>query len=503
MTSEKEPLLVQMDQICKSFGGAMVLDHVEFDLQPGEIHALAGGNGAGKSTLMKILRGVYSKDAGNIRIQGNTVQFNTFDDARRAGVGMVFQEFSLIPTLTVAQNIFLNQEPHRANLVNDRQMVEESRRILDRMGVDLDPQRELGDLRTAHWQLTEIAKALRGQAQILVLDEPTASLAKGESQRLFDLLRHLRDEGIGIIYISHRMEEVYEIADRITILRNGKKLLTSSLADITPEQVVEGIAGEAVSMEANRGTERTSGPVVLEAHGLIAQHQLRGVDLTVHAGEVIGVAGLMGSGRTELLEALFGMNKITGGTVEIEGRVLEGHSPRQAIAEGIVLIPEDRRQQGLVLTHSVVENLALATLDRVSDGPFLSRAKERAHATRLIDEYRIRVGNPYAEVGLLSGGNQQKVVIAKWLAYGPKLLLMDEPTAGVDIGTKAEIIKQVRQFARDGGAVIVASSEYPELIALSDRFVILKNGQIVQYLKRDQVPDEATLEKWVQGVKKQ
>ena len=503
MTSEKEPLLVQMDQICKSFGGVMVLDHVDFDLQPGEIHALAGGNGAGKSTLMKILRGVYSKDEGNIHIQGNAVQFNTFDDARRAGVGMVFQEFSLIPTLTVAQNIFLNQEPRRASLVNDRQMVEESRKILDRMGVDLDPQRELGDLRTAHWQLTEIAKALRGQARILVLDEPTASLAKGESERLFDLLRHLRDEGIGIIYISHRMEEVYEIADRITILRNGKKLLTSSLAHITPDQVVEGIVGEVVSMEANRGTERTSGPVVLEAHGLIAQHQVRGVDLTVHAGEVVGVAGLMGSGRTELLEALFGMNKITGGTVEIDGRALEGHSPGQAIAQGIVLIPEDRRLQGLVLTHSVVENLALATLDRVSDGPFLSRQKERTHATRLIDEYRIRVSNPYAEVGLLSGGNQQKVVIAKWLAYGPKLLLMDEPTAGVDIGTKAEIIKQVRQFARDGGAVIVASSEYPELIALSDRFVILKNGQIVQYLKRDQVPDEATLEMWVQGVKKQ
>lgn len=502
MGDHDQPCLVRMDQICKSFGGVPVLDHVDFALRPGEIHALAGGNGAGKSTLMKILQGVYTKDSGNIYIDGAITQLGSYDDAQRAGIAMVFQEFSLVPTLTVAQNIFLNHEPRRAGLVDDRRIVEESRRILRQMGVDLDPRREMNELRTAYWQLTEIAKALRGHARILILDEPTASLAKGEAEQLFTLLRTLRDQGIGIIYISHRMEEVSEIADQITILRNGKTLLTSPLRDITPARIVEGIVGKTVSMEANRGSERLHGDVVLQLEGLHAEHHVNGVDLTVHAGEVIGVAGLMGSGRTELLEALFGMNKITEGAVRLNGRSASLDTPRKAIAHGIVLIPEDRRRQGLVLMHTVEENLVLATLDRVSRGPFLSAARERSRAGKLIEEYGIRVNNPQAEVGLLSGGNQQKVVIAKWLAFQPKVLLMDEPTAGIDIGTKAEIIKEVRQFAHEGGAVIVASSEYPELIALSDRMMILKDGRIARELSREQAPDEATLEMWVQGVKK-
>ncbi len=502
MAEHDQPCLVRMDQICKSFGGVPVLDHVDFELRAGEIHALAGGNGAGKSTLMKILQGVYTKDSGDIYIEGARTQLTSYDDAQRAGIAMVFQEFSLVPTLTVGQNIFLNHEPRRAGLVDDRRIIEESRRILHQMGVDVDPSREMNDLRTAHWQLTEIAKALRGHARILILDEPTASLAKGEAEQLFTLLRTLRDQGIGIIYISHRMEEVSEVADRITILRNGRTLLTSRLRDITPAQIVEGIVGKTVSMEANRGGEHQHGDVVLGIEGLHAEHHVNGVDLTVHAGEVIGVAGLMGSGRTELLEALFGMNKITDGNVRLNGHPVSLNNPQKAISHGIVLIPEDRRRQGLVLTHSVEENLVLATLDRVSRGPFLSATRQRSRAETLIDDYGIGVNNPQAEVGLLSGGNQQKVVIAKWLAFQPAVLLMDEPTAGIDIGTKAEIIKEIRQFAREGGAVVVASSEYPELIALSDRLVILKDGRIARELNRDQAPDEATLEMWVQGVRK-
>ena len=351
--------VVRMVGIHKAFDGVQVLDDVDFEVLPGEVHALAGGNGAGKSTLMKILQGVYSCDAGTIDVAGRTVSFASIHDAKRAGIGMVFQEFSLVSTLTVAQNIFLNAEPRKAGLIDDRAMVERAREIFERMQISVDPERSLGTLSTAYWQLTEIAKALSEDARVLIMDEPTASLARHEAQALFDLIGRLKDQGIAVIYISHRMEEVYAIADRITILRNGKRLLTQRLTDITPAQIVEGIVGKEVELADNAGQSNTDGPVVLRAAGLASSSGIHDVDLVLRAGQVVGLAGLMGSGRSELARALYGVDRITAGTLSVDGRAVSLASPADALRHGICLIPEDRRLQGLILDHSVAGNLVL------------------------------------------------------------------------------------------------------------------------------------------------
>jgi len=399
--------------IHKAFDGVQVLDDVDFEVLPGEVHALAGGNGAGKSTLMKILQGVYSFDAGTIDVAGRAVSFASIHDAKRAGIGMVFQEFSLVSTLTVAQNIFLNAEPRKAGLIDDRAMVERAREIFERMQIHVDPERSLETLSTAYWQLTEIAKALSEDARVLIMDEPTASLARHEAQALFDLIGRLKDQGIAVIYISHRMEEVYAIADRITILRNGKRLLTQRLTDITPAQIVEGIVGKEVELADNAGQSNTDGPVVLRAAGLASASGIHDVDLVLRAGQVVGLAGLMGSGRSELARALYGVDRITAGTLSVDGRAVSLASPADALRHGICLIPEDRRLQGLILDHSVAGNLVLPHLGDLRAGPFVDDKAASELANTLIDEFAIKVADPDASARLLSGGNQQKSVLAQ------------------------------------------------------------------------------------------
>ena len=492
--------VVRMVGIHKAFDGVQVLDDVDFEVLPGEVHALAGGNGAGKSTLMKILQGVYSFDAGTIDVAGRAVSFASIHDAKRAGIGMVFQEFSLVSTLTVAQNIFLNAEPRKAGLIDDRAMVERAREIFERMQIPVDPERSLGTLSTAYWQLTEIAKALSEDARVLRMDEPTSSLARHEAQSLFDLIGRLKDQGIAVIYISHRMEEVYAIADRITILRNGKRLLTQRLTDITPAQIVEGIVGKEVELADNAGQSNTDGPVVLRAAGLASANGIHDVDLVLRAGQVVGLAGLMGSGRSELARALYGVDRITAGTLSVDGRAVSLASPADALRHGICLIPEDRRLQGLILDHSVAGNLVLPHLGDLSAGPFVDDKAASELANTLIDEFAIKVADPDAAARLLSGGNQQKIVIAKWISRTPRVLIMDEPTAGVDIGTKAEIIATVRSYANQGMAVLVISSEYPELLAMSDRLLLMRDSTIVRELDRSSITDEQALELEVQGV---
>ena len=492
--------VVRMVGIHKAFDGVQVLDDVDFEVLPGEVHALAGGNGAGKSTLMKILQGVYSFDAGTIDVAGRAVSFASIHDAKRAGIGMVFQEFSLVSTLTVAQNIFLNAEPRKAGLIDDRAMVERAREIFERMQIHVDPERSLGTLSTAYWQLTEIAKALSEDARVLIMDEPTASLARHEAQALFDLIGRLKDQGIAVIYISHRMEEVYAIADRITILRNGKRLLTQRLTDITPAQIVEGIVGKEVELADNAGQSNTDGPVVLRAAGLASASGIHDVDLVLRAGQVVGLAGLMGSGRSELARALYGVDRITAGTLSVDGRAVSLASPADALRHGICLIPEDRRLQGLILDHSVAGNLVLPHLGDLRAGPFVDDKSASELANTLIDDFAIKVADPDASARLLSGGNQQKIVIAKWISRTPRVLIMDEPTAGVDIGTKAEIIATVRSYADQGMAVLVISSEYPELLAMSDRLLLMRDSTIVRELDRSSITDEQALELEVQGV---
>ena len=492
--------LVSMRGIQKSFSGVKVLDDVDFEIVAGEVHALAGGNGAGKSTLMKILQGVYSLDKGTIEIAGKQCHFGNIHDAKRAGLGLVFQEFSLVPTLTVAQNIFLNVEPRSGGVIDDKQMIRRSREIFERMQVQVDPTAKMSSLSTAYWQLTEIAKALAEDARVLIMDEPTAALAQQEAKALFELIERLTAEGISIVYISHRMEEVYQIADRITILRNGKHLLTSPLSEITPEKIVEGIVGRTVAMAAAPHHDCAELPVVLSVEGLAAKNGLHDVAFEVHEGEVLGLAGLMGSGRTELARALFGIDEITAGTVSIDGNKVKIGKPGDALAHGLVLVPEDRRRQGLVLGHSVNSNLQLPHLADNSRAGWIDDRSLRNLAGKLIDEFRIKVARPEARASLLSGGNQQKIVLAKWISRNPRVLVMDEPTAGVDIGTKAEIIETIRDFAAEGHAVVVISSEYPELLAMSDRLLLMRESTVERELDASETTDEQALELAVQGV---
>jgi ribose transport system ATP-binding protein len=493
---------VEMRGISKAFDSNVVLTGVDFEVAPGEVHALAGGNGAGKSTLMKILQGVYTKDDGTIRINGREVSFSSIHDAKAAGIGMVFQEFSLVPSLTVAQNIFLTTEPlGRGIFIRDGEARDKAQEVFRQLEVDVDPAARVGDLGTAYWQLTEIAKAMAQDARVLIMDEPSASLARHEAEQLFELVARLKAQGISIIYISHRMEEVYRIADRITILRDGRNLLTKRLTDVTPEQIVEGIVGQQIEgmayQERSSSAERE---VLLEASGLTAGSRVQNVSFTLHRGEIIGLAGLMGSGRTELARCLFGIDKLDSGEVRVRGERVDLSDPRQAIKAGLALIPEDRRAQGLVLDHSVRDNLLLPLLKKIERGLLLDDGAGKTLADSLIERFAVKVANPGRPVRLLSGGNQQKVVIAKWLGTDPDVLIMDEPTAGVDIGTKTEILTMIRNLAEEGKAVIVISSEYAEMLAVSDRVLILRDGTIQQELARKDIADEESLQHAVQGV---
>jgi ribose transport system ATP-binding protein len=495
--------VVQLRDIRKSFDGVPVLLGVDFEVGSGEVHALVGGNGAGKSTLMKILQGVYTKDAGDVLISGTPVALTSVEDAKAAGIGMVFQEFSLVPSLTVAQNLYLASETrNRLGLINERDSRDRARRIFADLEVEVDVDAVVGDLSTAYWQLTEIAKALAQNAQVLILDEPTASLAKNEVDALFALIGRLCGRGISIIYISHRMDEIYRIADRITILRDGRSLFTRRLDEVTPAEIVEGIVGRpddgALSYQQRESS--ADAEVLLEAVDLYSGTRVRGVSFQLRAGEILGIAGLMGSGRSELARCLFGIDRIDSGELRRRGRRIDVRNPREAQRAGIALIPEDRRKQGLVLEHSVADNLLLPLLGMIRRGPFLDTRSGRRLSRSLIDEFAIKVGDADQPVRRLSGGNQQKVVVAKWIGSRPEVLIMDEPTAGVDIGTKSEIVSIIRHLADAGGAVIVISSEFPELLAVSDRVLVLRNGTVVDELTRAAIPDEEFLQLAVQGL---
>jgi ribose transport system ATP-binding protein len=494
---------VRMTGITKSFDGVRVLNGVDLEIARGEIHALVGGNGAGKSTLMKILEGVYSLDEGTIEVGGEPVRFHSSEDARRAGIAMIFQEFSLVPALTVAQNVFLNREASgRGGFIDDREMERRTREVLATMEVDIDPRRSVDDLPTATRQLTEIAKALSQEARVLIMDEPTSSLGRSETVLLFGLVRRLRERGIAIVYISHRMEEVLEIADTITVLRDGRRVLSTPTSAITLKGVIDAIVGREHEQAAEwQGHESGStGEVLLEVRGLRSGSKLRGVDLVLRQGEIVGLAGLMGSGRSELARAIFGIDRIAAGEVLLRGRPVTLSRPQDAIDARIALIPEDRHVQGLVLDHTVRENALLPLLGRLSRGGIIDDAAGDRVVDSYVDSLAIKTRSMDTPVRLLSGGNQQKVVIAKWLATEPAVLLMDEPTAGVDIGTKYEIVAMIREFAAAGNAVLFISSELPELLAACDRVLVMRDGRVERGLGRSEIRSEEDLHHAIQGV---
>ena len=496
------PSAVRMTGIGKAFNGIRVLQGVDFDLRKGEVHALIGGNGAGKSTLMKILQGVYTPDEGQITVDGRPVQIPTPEAARAVGISMIFQEFSLIPTLTVAQNIFLTREPRSGGgLLDDREAERRARAIFADMQVDIDPTATVESLATGYWQLTEIAKALSQDASVLIMDEPTASLTANETEALFALVGRLKARGISIIYISHRMEEIYRVADRITVLRDGRLVIAAEAAKITMDQLIEQIIGG--KMEGAFAWKQREvgfdGTPLLEVRNLRRGRRLQDVSFKLYPGEILGLAGLMGSGRTELARALFGIDPIEAGEIIINGRPVTIKSPQDALAVGICLIPEDRRAQGLVLDHTVRENMLLPLLKTLDRFGMIDDARGTQLVESFVQSLRIKTDSIFKQVRFLSGGNQQKVVIAKWLAAAPNILIMDEPTAGVDIGAKTEILDVIRKLADSGKGVIVISSELTEVLAVSDRVLVMHSGRSKTELARQEIHTEQELHHVVQS----
>ncbi|WP_337183774.1 sugar ABC transporter ATP-binding protein [Shinella sp.] len=491
--------VLEMRAIEKSFAHNRVLDKVDFSLNRGEVHALMGGNGAGKSTLMKILSGVYEKDGGTIRIEGEAVAFADATDARRAGIAMIFQEFSLVPTLSVAQNIFLNGEPKTGIFIRDGEAVRRARRILDELGVDIDPRVSVGELSVGQCQMVEIAKALSRQARILVMDEPTASLSEAETEALFALVGRLKASGISIIYISHRMAEIFSVCDRVTVMRDGGVRLTAPCSEVSMAELVETMLGsdEVEGFTWHDRGYRRSGAPLLTLRGVSLPSRISDVSFEVGAGEIVGIAGLMGSGRTEIAEAIFGRRTLSAGEILIDGRPVT--SQAQAIAAGIALVPEDRRRLGLVLEHSVGQNMLLPSLGLFTAGAFVNDRGAARMIRRMIEALNIKTESADKPARLLSGGNQQKIVLGKWLARRPRLLVLDEPTIGVDIGAKSEIARVVREMADEGVAVIIISSELEELLAVSDRLLVLHNGRIFQDVQRQDIGSEEELHHAIQG----
>ena len=497
--------IIEMKGITKEFNHIRVLDRIQFELRQGEIHALLGENGAGKSTLMKILRGIYQPEEGEILINGKPVKINTPLDSRLFGISMVFQEFSLVPALTVAQNIFLTRESKsKIGLINDRLDEKKASVLLNDMGVDLDPSLRVEQLSTGYRQLTEIVAALSQDAQILILDEPTASLTHTETMSLFGLLRKLKERGISIIYISHRMEEIFQIADRITVLRDGKNVVTDEVQNLTIQQVIEHILGHKAAQEVKKSNFvlKPDAIPLMEVNHLYCDNGVKDVSFKLFSGEVLGVAGLMGSGRTELAQTLFGITPAQAGEIKVKGQPTRITSAEKSMQARIAFIPEDRRLQGLITMHTIKDNfeLPLIILRRLNRQKlFVNDRKASDLANDYVEKLKIRCDSIFKEIRLLSGGNQQKVVIAKWLSTEPEILIMDEPTAGVDIGTKTEILEMARNLANEGKGVLIISSELQELLSICDRIVIVKNGTITNEMPRNEIRSEDKLHQILQG----
>ena len=480
-----EEYVIQMENVCKSFNGVDVLSNVDFNLKKGEIRALIGGNGAGKSTLMKVLTGVYKADSGTIRVDGEVVSFTNPKAAKDHGIAMIFQELSLIPTLTVADNIYLTSEKVRLKtLIDYKTQKNEAKKLIKEMEIPVCYDDQIQDLSVGNSQLVEIAKALSKHSKILVMDEPTASLSDKETEILFNLIRKLKKDGVSIIYISHRMGEIFQISDSISVLKDGVMISTYQTSDTDLNQVIVDMIGKEANEEFVYYKRNFSSDVLLTLYNVSIGELVKNFSLNLHRGEVLGIAGLMGSGRTEILEYIFGLQEGKGNII-IEGNEITISNVRKAISNGIALVPDDRRRKGLVLIHSLSENFLLPKLSTKRKGIHISRQETAAQAALTIKKYDIKTSGHNKQASLLSGGNQQKIVISKWLELSPKILLLDEPTAGVDIGAKVEIIELIRNYANRGNGVIIVSSELQELIAISDNIIVLQNGETVEKIEND------------------
>ncbi|WP_375386397.1 sugar ABC transporter ATP-binding protein [uncultured Microbacterium sp.] len=486
------PALEAVD-IVKSFDGVHALKGVHLSVRPGEIHALLGENGAGKSTLIKVITGLYDPDSGQIRRNGEEVVFANVRAAHKAGIVALYQELSIVPTTSVAENVLLGEQlPSRFGFVDGRALRRRAREQLERLNQKISMRKLAGDLSPVQQTMVAVARALATDARVLILDEPTASLTDTEIREVFTVLRSLRDDGVAIIYVSHRLEEVFELCDRLTIMRNGETITTKDVGDTTISEVISTMVGRnADSLYPDRGDTSTEVAIVVEG---LEGRRVTDVSFTAHVGEVLGIGGLAGSGRSELLRILAGAQGYRAGTVTVAGEVIPRRSGvGRVLAAGVALVPEERRSQGVLLGSSIQDNIALANISAVSRGGLVSRGRIAQIANRGMADLQIKARSPRQTVGELSGGNQQKVVLAKMLARRPKVLLMDEPTRGIDVGTKAEIYRLIRELAATGTTVIAVSSELPELIGMCDRILIMHEGSIAGDVPAAGADDELLL----------
>ena len=488
-----EKLLLQMTGIDKSFPGVHALQSVHFDLRRGEVHALLGENGAGKSTLIKILGGIYQKDKGEILVNGEKVTINSVEDARKAGVSIIHQELVLVPWLSIAENMFLGREPlNKLGLLDYGKMNREAKKYLVDFGLDLDPLTPIAKLNIAQQQMVEIVKAISFSSNIVVMDEPTSSLSDKEAEALFESIRKLKARGVGIIYISHRMSELNIVADRVTVLRDGQYVATKNVKESTTDDLIALMVGRSMTNYYTR-TYNNFPETALKVEGLTT-NRIHDVSFEAKRGEILGFAGLIGCGRSETMEAIFGLDKIKSGTIELYGKKISGMKPDRIIKEGIGLVPEDRRGEGMFGVMDIKFNATLKVLDEFIGKLHVNANKERKITQHGIDSLKIKTPTMKTPIASLSGGNQQKVIIASWLAAGPKVLIVDEPTRGIDVGAKGEIYEIMNRLAAEGVTILMVSSDLPEVLNMSDRIAVMCEGTISKILDRTEASQEVIMQ---------
>lgn len=470
-------VILEMKDIDKSFPGVHALDHVSFDVRRGEVHALMGENGAGKSTLMKVLTGIYTKDSGTIIYEGKEVEFHNAREAQHAGVVIVHQELNMVGHLSVAQNIFIGREFKKGFSIDDKKMVEEAKKLFDRLNIDIDPTATMSELTVGKQQMCEIAKAISHDAKVIVFDEPTAALTESEIEDLFKIIRDLREQQLGIIYISHRMDEIKVITDRVTVMRDGGYVGTLISKDSTKDDIISMMVGRVIYEEPKtKSMVPENAPVVLKVENLNAGKMVQDISFELRKGEILGFAGLMGAGRTETARAIFGADPKESGNIYINGQLVDIKSPEDAVKAGIGYLSEDRKRFGIVVQKTIAENTTMANLPNFMKGIFINKRKEKKVAAELVDSLSTKCTSVDDLVVNLSGGNQQKVVIAKWLCKNCDILIFDEPTRGIDVGAKNEIYKLMNRLASEGKSIIMISSEMTEILRMSDRIIVMYEG---------------------------
>lgn len=489
-----QEILIEIRNIYKSFPGVQALSDVNITVYKGEILAIVGENGAGKSTLMKILAGIYQKDSGKIIFKGKEINPQTPHEAQSLGISMIHQEFNLAPNLDIATNIFLGKEPKKGKIIkifDYKKAFYESQKLLEILGLDIPPDTLVRDLTVAQQQIVEIAKALALKSEMIIMDEPTSALAGKEVEKLFEIARNLKNQGVSIIFITHRLEEVFQIAERIIVLRDGKKVGELPADKERYNEVIRLMVGRDIRVIPKPETEK--GDIVLEVKNL-SSNKIHNISFYLRKGEVLGIAGLVGAGRTEIVRAIFGADPKTTGEVYLEGKKVDIRTPKDAVKLGIGLVPEDRKLQGLILNMAVYENISLASLPFIFPNYIIKAEKEYKLANHFVERLKIRTPSIFQKVLNLSGGNQQKVVLSKWLALNPKVLILDEPTRGIDVGAKAEIHSLIGELAKQGIGIILISSELPEILALSDRVLIISKGRITAELPKEHISQETIME---------